>query len=1015
MKKRILKRWLSILMTIIMIAGMMPLSTTMARDVNNSENTVDVSRGETKVATRSSYPNLYNLVEGTTILHGYSYKFYKNGTVNKTAHSIDPDNDNNNSALLNTLKAETSLSRYVAYSNGVLKYWTRSEDDFLDLSDLTGKSVTLTLFDNLTFSAIYAPGVNLKIRLTNDAYVMFRHSTQYKGKTGYCTGNTGAVIDLAKTAGSLGDCGTFELCGYGTLLINTRNAPKKSSPDYGIVAKNTKIGDNTEVAIYCVNSYRQVVCLISTISLTIDTTREVRLGMYNTFAVASAWGCHMNNCNFLNAKEVIVGVALGKSYWKIFGDNGETDPAQVFKNYRNSGKIGKEWYPSWQNNSSGQYILSLNRKSEQPRISFKLNDKAMEGTTLVEGLRAGLGYPIYADILYMPEWMQKLKDDNRVNFYFFARLVTSNLASDGYDEAYIDDFYVSKTGRRKVEFVWICVPRGQNDDYLFTTETYLKNNVAISQLDNMSMYYTYIYRDVLLEDSVSGTNYIWNVNFQQAGGEFTAETNATHKLSLRSDTFAKCYPVRNYPIPSKWNYNYDKDAYYMYFRLRARKGYEFAPQVAAVSSTTTLNVQNTVVVEKQLSKDYKTLYITLVAKRRLTDVRGTLKNFRYGADSSFTEIVSNAPKKYTFQNPLVYEAGYGSGYGVEAGYFGDAGIYQVYFDVTPGYGYYLPENASVKVIRPAGYDNGTEYDPYTYDTVYKGDWYDYTPIDQKYRTESWIRATSEMKVFGTDIRIQEPKAGDRPVGNSSYAKPTSLPQNMKVLSMQWRKIVNNDSTPMGTNDKFEIGKRYILDLRIGFEGGAEKGHVYPKNWGDFKVNGKSVNAWMKDADFTNGHVLQVYESYKVFDPNAIGTLSGTAKSFGSATDKVTMRLIKNGASTADYTINIYGNSATYKVSSVEFGSYTMEVWKKNHVSRKYKITVSTGTLTKSVTIHLKGDINGDGKVNTSDVGRVNAHAKGFSLLSDYPFACADTNGDGKVNTSDVGKLNAHAKGKSFLW
>lgn len=27
-------------------------------------------------------------------------------------------------------------------------------------------------------------------------------------------------------------------------------------------------------------------------------------------------------------------------------------------------------------------------------------------------------------------------------------------------------------------------------------------------------------------------------------------------------------------------------------------------------------------------------------------------------------------------------------------------IYYIYFDVKPGFGYYLPENASVKVIRP---------------------------------------------------------------------------------------------------------------------------------------------------------------------------------------------------------------------------------------------------------------------------------------------------------------------------
>ena len=34
-------------------------------------------------------------------------------------------------------------------------------------------------------------------------------------------------------------CGTFELLGNGKLGILTKNSPKKSSPDYAIVAKNT--------------------------------------------------------------------------------------------------------------------------------------------------------------------------------------------------------------------------------------------------------------------------------------------------------------------------------------------------------------------------------------------------------------------------------------------------------------------------------------------------------------------------------------------------------------------------------------------------------------------------------------------------------------------------------------------------------------------------------------------------------------------------------------------------------
>ena len=108
--------------------------------------------------------------------------------------------------------------------------------------------------------------------LTDGAYVTFRHSTRYKNKTAYCPKNgvTGAVIDLAQSEGSLNGCGTFELIGNGKLRILTQDSPKKTSPDYAIVAKNTSVLEDAALSIVCGNSHRDVSSLIQTISLTID-------------------------------------------------------------------------------------------------------------------------------------------------------------------------------------------------------------------------------------------------------------------------------------------------------------------------------------------------------------------------------------------------------------------------------------------------------------------------------------------------------------------------------------------------------------------------------------------------------------------------------------------------------------------------------------------------------------------------------------------------------------------------
>lgn len=1000
MKTSKLNRGLSFLLALIMLVGMLPLL-------------------PTQNVSAEAYPALTNLVEGTEITYGYVYFFYKNGKVDRSPLSLNPEKCRNNKNLLEYYSSTTNLQRVVSYDNGILSYWTRTENDFLDLSGLEGKSLTLVMFDHLELSALYAPGVNLKLLLTDGAIVTFRHSTRYKNKTAYCPQNgvTGAVIDLAKSEGSFSGCGTFELLGNGKLRILTKDSPKKTSPDYAIVAKNTSVLEDTELGISCGNRHRDVNTVIATITFTIDTTKSVTLNIANPKFNAAPWGCHMNNFKILNAKSLDVSADRGAGVLIFHGSNGESDPVKMFKHYRSIGKIGSEWNISGNTNSADHYVLTLNHGNDNPRIRYSLNLKEVKGGTVIRDLEAGLGYEMSAEILYMPQWMQKLKDAGRIEFYFFGRLSNPGVQV-GYEAAYLYDFYVDRIGKHGIEFYWVCKSATDPDNDTFRFTHLLKDY----ELTNRGpLYSTRICFDVMMTEKVGGTRYIYSVKLQQAGGEFTEETSATHKISMHPDTLAKCYHNPSWQgIPSKWKYSSIDDAYTMEFYIYPRHGYEFVGSSVLSSQGIKLNVQNTKVTEKRLVKfesipgSAAFLAISLVAKRRLTDVRGTLKNFRLGTDAGFTEIVSNEPKKYSFQDTVVYDPGYGNSYGVEAGQLRKDDMCYVYFDIKPGFGYYLPENASVKVILPAGYRaNGIFDSAETYSTVYKGDWISYSPINQKYRTSRLLEPNSEGKEYGTNILIKEPKVGDRPAAFVGYDKPTSLPNNMKVLSMQW---LGPDQKPMRTYDKFEIGKSYFLDLRIGFEGGEEKGYVYPKNYREFKVNGKSLNQWMEYDDNTNGHFLRVYESYKLVDPNAGGTLSGTVKSYNSTTDPVTVQLFKSGSSAAAYNTTVKGNSASYTISGIAPGTYTMKVSKKNHVTREYSVTVSSGTKTQNAEIRLLGDVNGDGRVNTMDCTRLFKHVNKTQLLTDaYAQKCADTNGDGRVNTMDCTALFKHVNKTKPLW
>ena len=145
-------------------------------------------------------------------------------------------------------------------------------------------------------------------------------------------------------------------------------------------------------------------------------------------------------------------------------------------------------------------------------------------------------------------------------------------------------------------------------------------------------------------------------------------------------------------------------------------------------------------------------------------------------------------------------------------------------------------------------------------------------------------------------------------------------------------------------------------------------------------------------------------------------MNGTITSYGSDSESVTVQLIESGASEPAYEVFVQGNTANYSIAGVAPGTYTMKVMKQNHVTREYTVTVGSSNVVQDVKIHLKGDINGDGKVTTIDFVRVNSHARGVTLLSGYELKCADVVGtDGKVTTADAIRINAHAKGTSLLW
>ncbi len=289
----------------------------------------------------------------------------------------------------------------------------------------------------------------------------------------------------------------------------------------------------------------------------------------------------------------------------------------------------------------------------------------------------------------------------------------------------------------------------------------------------------------------------------------------------------------------------------------------------------------------------------------------------------------------------------------------------------------------------------------------------------------------ETKIDGVDAanRVMSGYNGSYPIASYQYAKTGALAITEIEFAVDALEVGKAFPTP--TTDESRIDWRFFWMVKgtgvsVGNDAVVKAGTDY-ELYLRIKSNNQTNYPISEDTVVTVNSSSTVFKSYTIEDqrynfsyyvstPAPVGvTVSGTATSFNSDTDDVTIQLIESGASEPAYETIVKGNATGYSIAGVLPGTYTMKVMKNNHVTREYTVTVGSSNVVQDVKIHLKGDINGDGKVNTSDVSKANSHTKKVTTLTGYEFACADVNGDGKVNTSDVSKMNAHVKKTSLLW
>ena len=314
-----------------------------------------------------------------------------------------------------------------------------------------------------------------------------------------------------------------------------------------------------------------------------------------------------------------------------------------------------------------------------------------------------------------------------------------------------------------------------------------------------------------------------------------------------------------------------------------------------------------------------------------------------------------------------------------------------HYDIT--FHYYL--NTNVKLRMYNDFNTAADYKEVPYNVSAQAYTIDLTP---------------EPDVVNYDylsLGVPLPWAGERPIYNNNLV--AGLPGGVSVVNYTW--FASATGVPIQADMTFNAGRRYHVNVILQCEEGY---YIADDEELDAYVNGEKAYVSAQDGDRTTLTV-----GYSV--PVASG-VRGQAVSFLDGSD-VTVSLFADGSAQPQYTVTVPAGeksggkyTAVYDIPSVAAGTYTVQVSKKNHVTREYTVTVGGDVKTLNVEIRLLGDVNGDGRVNAMDCTRLFKHVNKTQQLTDpYALKCAETNGDGRVNAMDCTRLFKHVNKTQLLW
>ena len=489
-----------------------------------------------------------------------------------------------------------------------------------------------------------------------------------------------------------------------------------------------------------------------------------------------------------------------------------------------------------------------------------------------------------------------------------------------------------------------------------------------------------------------------------------------------------------FTVSAQTNWSLSGDTRSKTVTLKAANGYRFLS-----ASDFSVEGANCVTAKSSsVSADGKTCKVQVEARvcRLLTHIAGELENFYDDRTFADVSITSYDPGRCRFEIYTAVERSFGEVSPVTK--IDGNSWYYFFLNIYPEPGYAVRSNSKVAVFISGGYwSNGSAMEEEVYTAIYD-DWVA-DDVGHTVYPKCWCigRDAANTEYVGIDPRyerttrtlyltIKEPVAGENPNTDSSYKEIGGLPTDVTWDKFEWN---------MDKDTVFQAGKEYILDLQLLVPKENPSG-VWAEdsdhNYITVYINGVNCtkyNAWQGFWSGTENCEWGISEHWLTPIPGAGAgvAVSGKVKSY-NPNNATTIQLKQGGKEQYKTTIAKTTGSGQvtqdFSFNAVAPGTYDLVVTKDAHLSYTVKnvvvgstdldLTTLTGKPYSTITL-LCGDIDGNGFINSTDLGIIlkgQNYGKSTATAGDK---AADLDGNGFINSTDLGiVLQGQHYGKSAV-